>query len=226
MIPGDAAGAAAFVRAQTVLAPARLCPGIMLHLASELTPLWLKTEAWLEENNIPPPYWAFAWPGSEALAAHIAANPALVRGRHVLDFAAGSGLAAIAARQAGAARVTAADIDPLAVAAIALNAAANGCGDDSKRAIERRCEDIVGRDDGWHVVLCGDIFYEKLAVARILPWLRQLARQRPVLIADPGRAYLPQEGLADLAVYEVPVSRELEDRDMRATRVCQLLPAP
>jgi predicted nicotinamide N-methyase len=199
--PGD------FVRANTVIAAPPLVPEIQLYLASEITPLWHATEASLAKNQLPPPYWAFAWAGGQALARHILDHPALVRGRTVLDFGAGSGLVAIAAAMAGA-RVTAAEIDPFATAAIALNAALNGV----EIALERA--DVIGREPiPWHAVLAGDMCYERPLAERLTLWLRALAaRGVTVLLGDPGRAYLPASGLLALARYDVPTSLELEDR--------------
>src|SRR5690348_14239868 len=160
---------ASFVVAETALAAPPLVPEIRLYLASEITPLWQATEARLAETNTPPPYWAFAWPGGQAIARQLLDEPALVAGRRVLDFAAGSGLAAIAAAKAGASAVEAAEIDPLAGAAIALNAAANGV------AVAWRKADLVGSDERWDVVLAGDICYERPMAERVMPWLRRLA---------------------------------------------------
>ena len=142
---------AAFIRAQTALGAPSIVPEIRLHLANEVTPLWRATEATLSERNVPPPYWAFAWPGGQALARHVIDHPAIVRGRRVLDFAAGSGVVAIAAARAGAAGVTAADTDPFAATAIALNAAANGV------AIAVETGDLIDRPSAWDVVLAGDV---------------------------------------------------------------------
>ena len=199
--PGD------FVRANTVIAAPPLVPEIQLYLANEITPLWHATEASLAKDQLPPPYWAFAWAGGQALARHILDHPALVRGRTVLDFGAGSGLVAIAAAMAGA-RVTAAEIDAFATAAIALNAALNGV----EVALERT--DVIGREPiPWQAVLAGDMCYERPLAERLTPWLRALAaRGVTVLLGDPGRAYLPASGLQALARYDVPTSLELEDR--------------
>ncbi len=208
-----------FVTANTVLTRSRMVPDIVLHLATELTPLWQASEAFLEQNNIAPPYWAFAWPGSEALARHVTLRPALVRGRLVLDFASGCGLGAIACARAGAAGVTAAELDPLACAAIGLNAAANGV------AVEIIEGDVVGQECRWDVILCGDVFYEAAMTRHILPWLRACAAKVPVIAADPGRAYAPREGVALLERVGVPTSRELEDRESREVTVFRVLPA-
>jgi predicted nicotinamide N-methyase len=178
--------------------------------------LWQATEAWLEEANVAPPYWAFAWPGGQALARRVLDAPHLVRGRRVLDFAAGCGVAALACAQAGAASVEAAEVDPLAAAAMALNAALNGL------EIEIRLGDLVGEDGAWDLILCGDVCYEAPMTRHVLPWLRGLAASREVWVADPGRAYLPSEGLAPLASYDVPTSLDLEDRTVRRATVYRL----
>ncbi|HYZ62453.1 MAG TPA: 50S ribosomal protein L11 methyltransferase [Acetobacteraceae bacterium] len=205
--------------AHTAIATPPLVPEIRLHLATEITPIWQATETWLERSGIEPPFWAFAWPGAQALARRILDDPALVRGRTVLDFAAGGGLAAIACALAGA-RAEAVEIDPMAVAAIRANAALNG-------AVVTALEgDFVGQVCRWDLILCGDVCYEAPMTRHILPWLRMMAGQAEVWIADPGRAYLPADGLETLATYDVPTSVELEDKELRTTRVCRLLPAP
>jgi predicted nicotinamide N-methyase len=208
---------AAFVRANTVVAAPPLVPEIRLHLASEITPLWHATEASLARDQLPPPYWAFAWAGGQALARHILDHPELVRGRAVLDFGAGSGLVAIAAAMTGA-RVTAAEIDPFAAAAITLNAALNAV----EVAIERA--DVIGREPSpWEIVLAGDMCYERPLAERLMQWLRRLAaRGVTVLLGDPGRTYLPATGLEALARYEVPTTLELEDRTSREGVVWRL----
>jgi predicted nicotinamide N-methyase len=207
----------AFVAAWTTLAAPPLVPEIRLHLATELTPLWQATEDVLAARGVAPPYWAFAWPGSQALARHVLDGGLDVRGRQVLDFAAGSGLAAIACAMRGAV-VDAAEIDDFARAAIAANAAANGV------AVAIPGSDIVGRAGCWDIVLAGDVFYEQPMTARILPWLRGLARGAVVLVADPGRAFLPREGLEPLATCAVPTTLELEDRTERQVTIARLLP--
>lgn len=208
---------AAFVRAQTELAAPPLVPEIPLHLATEMAPLWRATEATLAASGLPPPYWAFAWPGGQALARHLLDHPALVRGRRVLDFAAGSGLAAIAAAKAGAASTAAADIDAFAVAAIGLNAAANGA------VVEVIGDDLIDRPNAWDVVLAGDVCYERPMAEQVSAWLRGLAGAGAlVLLGDPGRSYLPADGLTEVARYQVPTSRELEDRELRETVIWRL----
>jgi predicted nicotinamide N-methyase len=206
-----------FVRQHTTLSSARLVPGIKLHLATEITPLWLASEAFLQAHDMPPPFWAFAWPGSEALARHVANHPALVAGKKVLDFAAGSGLAGIACAKAGAALVEAAEIDPFAAAAIALNAAENHCN------VTVLLDDVVGAPCRWDVLLCGDVCYEAPMARHIMPWLRRCAAQAVVLLADPGRKYAPDQGTR-LARYEVPTSLELEDSVSRWVELMRLEP--
>jgi predicted nicotinamide N-methyase len=165
-----------------------------------------------------PPYWAFAWPGSEALARFVTDRLALVAGRHVLDFAAGCGLAAIAAARLGAASVAAAEIDPFARAAIASNAELNGV------RIDIAPGDLVGAACRWEVILCGDVCYEPAMTAHILPWLRRCAEQALVLIGDPRRKYAPQAGHEVLETFEVPTSTELESGTVRQVDVLRLLP--
>lgn len=200
---------AAFVLSQTQSATPPLVPEITLRLATEITPIWQATEAWCRTNNSEPPFWAFAWPGGQALARHILDHPATVAGRRVLDFAAGCGIAAIAAVRAGAASAEAAEIDPLARAALALNAAAN------KTPLSIPTTDVVGAKCRWDLILCGDVCYEAPMTSRILPWLRHMATTAEVWIADPGRAYLPRDSLTPFATYVVPTSLELEDRPER-----------
>lgn len=197
-----------FVRAYTALTHVPLVPEIALHLATEITPIWQATEDWLAARDLAPPFWAFAWPGGQALARHILDNPASVAGHRVLDFAGGCGIAATAAALAGAASVEAADIDPLATAAVRLNAAVN------KAVATAETIDLVGSDCRWDLILCGDVCYERPMTAHILPWLHDMARCATVWIADPGRAYLPT-GLQPFAWYRVATSRELEDRSER-----------
>lgn len=207
---------AAFVRTHARLLPVPHAPEISLHVADEATALWSKTEEELGEIGLPPPFWAFAWAGGQALARYVLDNPEIVRGRRVLDFASGSGLVAIAAAMAGAARVEAADIDAYAAAAIAVNAAANGVAD----RIGVLHADIVGQDGGWDVALAGDICYQRDDAERATAWLRALAgRGADVLIGDPGRSYLPRAELIEIAAYEVPTTRELEDQDVKRSSV-------
>lgn len=219
MSPTLAVDLAGLIRDNTEIAATRLVPELKLHLASDITPLWQLTEAELEQANLPPPYWAFAWPGSQALARLVLDQPHWVCGRNVLDFAAGSGLAGLAAARAGAALVTANDIDAVAIAAITLNAAVN----DLPLAIAG--EDLTAAlpTTRWDVVLAGDVCYERPMTERVWPWLEALARAgTTVLMADPGRAYLPNAGLEEIASYPVPTLLAVEDREERLTRVFRL----
>ena len=211
---------AAFILANTAVAAPPRVPEIRLHLASEITPIWQATEASLAQSNVPPPYWAFAWAGGQALARHILDHPRLVAGRRVLDFGAGSGLVSIAAAKAGAARVTAAEIDAVAAVAIGLNAALNGV------PVVVETADLIGRGgEAWDTVLVGDMCYERPLAERLMAWLRALAAGGiEVLLGDPGRTYLPKSGLVALARYTVPTSRELEDRESREGVVFRLVP--
>lgn len=205
-----------FIRENTVEAVPVLVPEIRLRLASEITPIWQATEDWLAERNIAPPFWAFAWPGSQALARHVLDNPGLVAGKRVLDFAAGGGLAAIACAMAGAAWAETAEIDRLADAATTLNAGLNG-------VAVRLGGDVVGQACRWDVIVTGDVCYEAATAGHIMPWLRRMARSAEVWMADPGRAYLPKEGMAPFAEYVVPTTRELEDREERLVVLYRVL---
>lgn len=208
-------GAESFIRANTILATAPHVPEIRLHLATELTPIWQATETWLADQGVDPPFWAFAWPGGQALARHVLDHPHLVVGLRVLDFAAGGGIAAIACAMAGAASVETAEIDPLAVAVTRLNAAANGVKITASG-------DVVGHRQRWDLILCGDVCYEAPMTSHILPWLRQMAQGAEVWIADPGRAYLPKSGLVAFATYRIDTTLELEDRTSREVGLYRL----
>ncbi|AWJ89233.1 methyltransferase [Azospirillum baldaniorum] len=209
-----------FIRSNTVVTRTPLLPEIALHLATEITPLWEATEDSLKESNVPPPYWAFAWPGGQAVARLVLDRPELVAGKSVLDFAAGTGLVGIAAMMAGAARVQSCDIDRFALSAIALNAESNGVD------VKAVSADLVDRPlPGIDVVLAGDVCYEKPMADRVTAWLRGIAATGTlVLLGDPGRAYVPLNGIERVAQYSVPTSLELEDREMRETVIWRLLP--
>ncbi|NUB07501.1 methyltransferase [Azospirillum sp. Vi22] len=209
-----------FIRSNTVVTRTPLLPEIALHLATEITPLWEATEDSLKESNVPPPYWAFAWPGGQAVARLVLDRPELVAGKSVLDFAAGTGLVGIAAMMAGAARVQSCDIDRFALSAIALNAESNGVD------VKAVSADLVDRPlPGIDVVLAGDVCYEKPMADRVTAWLRGIAATGTlVLLGDPGRAYVPLSGIERVAQYSVPTSLELEDREMRETVIWRLLP--
>lgn len=207
-----------FVRENTALLTAPLVPEIRLHLASEISPIWQATEEELAEKNLPPPFWAFAWAGGQALTRYLLDHPREVAGKRVLDFASGSGLQAIAAARSGAARVEAVEIDRFAIAALLLNAEEN----DAK--IEVALEDYVGRTNpGWDVVLAGDVCYEAPMAERVIDWLRSLAAEgAQVFLGDPGRSYLPKSGLERVISYAVQTTRELEDTDVRNAIVWQV----
>lgn len=204
----------AFIRANTSLIAPPHVPEIVLHLADEAHELWRLTEEELQEKGVPPPFWAFAWAGGQGLARYILDAPDCVRGQKILDFATGSGLVAIAAAKAGAAHVLAADIDPFCAAAVTLNTEANGV------SLGFTGKDLIGVDEGWDVVLAGDVFYDRAVAERLDPWFTALAaRGATVLVGDPGRSYLPRERMTQLAEYQVPVTRALEDSDVKRTRV-------
>jgi predicted nicotinamide N-methyase len=209
-----------FIRANTKIAAPPLVPEIQLYQATEITPLWHATETTLERHQLPPPYWAFPWAGGQALARHMLDHRDLIEGKRVLDFGAGSGLVAIAAAKSGATSVTAAEIDPFAVAAIRLNAALN------RVSVTAENRDLIGSaEHPWDIVLVGDMCYERPLAERLTEWLKDLARAGvTVLLGDPGRAYLPKEGLREIARYTVPTSLELEDRTSRETIVSRLVP--
>ena len=203
-----------FIRDNTdVLSPPHV-PEVRLRLATEAHDLWLKTEEELQEIGLPPPFWAFAWAGGQGLARHILDHPTLVTGKSVLDFASGSGLVGIAARLSGASSVLAADIDPWSEAAVRLNAILNGVD------LIPTAENMIGRDEGWDVVLAGDVFYDRGFADVLIPWFSTLAaRGATVLVGDPGRAYCPRERMEALAIYTVPVTRALEDSEVKKTTV-------
>lgn len=220
-LPADPQG---FIRANTALEAPAMVPEFKLWLASEYVPIWQATEAWLEEQNIDPPYWAFCWPGGQAVARYLLDNPALVAGKRVIDFAAGSGVSSMAAAKAGAANVIANDIDELSLIATRLNAEANGL------AVDTSSADWLAGADGApeaDVVIAGDVCYEREMSVRALGWLRShAARGRLVLLGDPGRNYFSAQGLEECARYEIPTSLQLENRGMRETVLWRVLPHP
>jgi predicted nicotinamide N-methyase len=235
---------AAFVRANTSILSPPLVPEIKLHLAHEALPIWQKTEDELGEIGLPPPFWAFAWAGGQALARHILDTPSAVSGKRVVEIASGSGMVGIAAMKAGAKSIIAADIDLFSVAAIEVNLLLN-----NKKATLRYREGgnlcfslnavprlrrenefeitsenlLIADPPDTDLILVGDLFYEKNVAERCLAWL-ELAQAKgiDVLIGDPGRSYLPKDHLVKLAEYSVPVSRDLEDADIKRTAVWRL----
>lgn len=215
-------GFAAFIRRETRLAAPPLVPEIRLHLADAITPIWSASEETLRAKGVPPPYWAFAWVGGQALARHVLDHGApFLRGRRVLDLAAGCGIAGIAAAMGGAA-VTVVDIDPFALTAARLNAEANGV------ALSASNTDLLSHPPAalpWDVVLAGDVCYERPMAERMVMFLRTAAAQgRTVWLADPGRSYLPKDGLAEIARYRVPCTRELEDAEEKTVRIFRVAP--
>lgn len=219
----DPARIRAFIRCATRPGRAPLVPELTLQLADEITPIWEMTEETLAASGLPPPFWAFAWCGGQALARLILDRPEIARGRRVLSFACGGGVEALAAARAGAASVRANDLDPVALEAVAVNAAANGL------AVAPLSGDLLEAPPpapAADLILAGDVFYERGAAARIEAWLRARAAEgAEVLVGDPGRQFLPKAGLAPVAVYDAPTPRAIEDRDVMRTTVWRLAPA-
>ncbi|MBQ1051280.1 methyltransferase [Micromonospora sp. C51] len=208
---------AAFVRLHARLAPVAFVPEVRLHQADEPIGLWELTEGEFRSDR-PPPFWAFAWAGGQGLARYVADHPETVAGRRVLDLASGSGLVAIAAARAGATAVRAVEVDELAVAAVALNAEANGV------RVDAELGDILDGDAGdAEVILAGDVFYSEAMANRVLRFLLRATRAgASVLVGDPGRAFLPRERFNELATYDVPVSEALESVRVKRTTVWRL----
>jgi predicted nicotinamide N-methyase len=213
--PADPDSLVRFIIGNTELLAPPLLPEIKLYLAAESLPIWQKTEDELGEMNVPPPYWAFAWAGGQAVARYLLDDPGICRGQSVLDLGSGSGISAIAAAMTGAARVLAADIDRFALAASALNATANAV------HVETTGIDLLAggaRDES--IVIIGDLFYERQLADRVLAFIDGAkARGSTVLIGDPQRSYFPRDRFTKLAEYQVPVTRELEDSEIKRTAV-------
>ncbi len=208
----------AFILANTRLQAPPHAPELRLYLADEITPIWRMTEDELGAIGLPPPFWAFAWAGGQALARWLLDNRAEVRGKRVLDFATGSGIVAVAAKMAGAAEVLAADIDGFCGAAVALNAEANGV------EVAFTDRDLLDASPPVaDVILAGDICYEAPMAERVMAWLAEArAAGARVMIGDPGRSYFPKSGLVKVAEYQVPTTRELEDMEVKKTGVWAL----
>lgn len=213
--PKSRRSAEAFILANTQPLAPPLVPEITLLLAEESLPIWQKTEEELGEMNVPPPYWAFAWAGGQALARLILDRPELVAGKRVLDLGSGCGLSAIAAMRTGARSVLAADIDVIALAAIGLNAAANDV------AVATTSEDLLaGAPGSAGVILVGDLFYERALADKVLVFIEAAAAAGAlVLIGDPQRNYFPKGRFEAIAEYRVPVTRDLEDAEIKKTAV-------
>jgi predicted nicotinamide N-methyase len=215
VIEGSLAARRAFILANTRLQPPPHTPELQLHLADEVTPIWRMTEEELGEIGLPPPFWAFAWAGGQALGRYLLDHPDEGAGKRVIDFATGSGIVAIAAMKAGATSVLAADIDPFCAAAVALNAEANGV------SVAFTAADLLqAAPPRADLILAADICYERPMAEAVMAWLGEArAAGARVLIGDPGRAYFPKSGLVKLAEYRVPTSRELEDAEIKRTAV-------
>lgn len=213
------ANAPDFIAANTRLQTVPHAPEISLWLADEITPLWRLTEEELGAMGLPPPFWAFAWAGGQALARWLLDHPDQVAGKRVIDLATGSGLVAVAAMKAGAASVLAADIDPFCAAAVAANAQSNG--------VEIAFTDANLLDappPSVDLICAGDVFYEKPMAEAVMVWLKQAqANGTRVIVGDPGRTYFPRSGLTLLAEYTVPTTRELEDQEVKRSRVWSLV---
>jgi predicted nicotinamide N-methyase len=235
-----------FIRANTTIQSPPLVPEIRLHLASEAVPLWERTEEQMGEMGLPPPFWAFAWAGGQALARYVLDHPECVRGKRVIDLASGSGLVGLAAMKAGAASVLCADIDEFAVVAMEMNAVLNGypfnrhsrqTGNPALVEQDQRGARLRGHDGmrgssedlllavapPCDIILVGDLFYEKSIAEKLYTWLLE-AKSRNIesLVGDPGRSYLPKDKLEKLAEYNVPVTRDLEDAEIKRTAVWRL----
>jgi predicted nicotinamide N-methyase len=208
----------AFILANTVKLSCPLVPELALHLAHEAVPIWHSTEEELGEIGLPPPFWAFAWAGGQALARYILDHPEFIQGKSGVDLASGSGLVALAALKAGAASVLAADIDPFAASAMRLNADLNGV------VLEVTTENLLHAPPRQaDFLLVGDLFYEKELAQQVLGWLEQgRAQGARILVGDPGRSYFPKDRFEKRAEYVVPVTRELEDSEIKRTAVWEL----
>jgi predicted nicotinamide N-methyase len=207
----------AFVRAHTQVRTPILCPEILLHLSHDLDSIWESQEFWLERCGLPPPFWAVAWVGGQALARYTLDNPALFRGLSILDVGSGSGLCAIAAAKAGAEAVEAYDIDPFSREVLDINARLNDVW------IESLLEGVVGIPSRWDVVLAADLWYEQFLSERLTAWLRRIACSGTlVLLGDCRRAYFPRFGVTELKQYEVPSPTSLERSAVTATGVWRI----
>ncbi len=208
-----------FIVANTRRLQPPLVPEITLYLAEESVPLWQKTEEQLGQINVPPPFWAFAWAGGQALARYILDTPDLASGKRVIDLGAGSGLCAIAARFAGAATVVAADVDPFCEFAIALNAEANDC-----QVTATTDNLLIQPPPAVDLVLIGDLFYEQDLSHSVLAWADAAMEQGArVLVGDPRRSFFPAERFRPIGEYAVPVTRALEDAAIKRTAVWELM---
>lgn len=206
-----------FIRENTRVSAPSHVPELQLHLADDAVALWEMTEEELGRIGLPPPFWAFAWAGGQALARRLLDHPDIARGKNVMDVASGSGLVAIAAMKAGAASAIAVDIDPFCAPAALLNAELNGV------TIATNDQDPIGKPTHCDLILVGDLFYDRDIATPLLAWLHDLsAAGKTILIGDPGRTYLPKDKLEKLAEYVIPTPRTLEDAEVKRTGVWRL----
>jgi predicted nicotinamide N-methyase len=205
------------VLASTKVGPVPLVPEVLLRHGGDAIDLWERTEAEVGSTDQQPPFWAFPWPGGQALARYLLDHREAVAGKTVLDLGSGSGLTAIAAALAGAGRVVASEVDSFAIASIELNAGLNGV------RIGTTGDVLDGDADGFAVVLAADIWYERQLAARAAGLLRRVAgRGGLVLAGDVGRAFLPRDELRELAAYEIPVVAELESAPLKRAAILTL----
>ncbi|MFN7135589.1 MAG: class I SAM-dependent methyltransferase, partial [Myxococcales bacterium] len=208
----------ALIEAHTEIARPPLCPELRLHLVTERCALWRAGEDELAALGLPPPYWAFCWAGGQALARYLLDHPDAVHGRNVLDFGAGGGVEALAAARAGASAVLASDIDPFAVQALEMNAALNDV------RLTATSRDLLGLDEGWDVVLAGDVCYDRALAGQVQAWLERLAaRGADVLVGDPRRGYLDESRLSRIAELDAPSDVDVEGRYLRRTGIFRVL---
>lgn len=206
---------AEFVRRHTRLARPALVPEVRLHVAADVVALWEAMESARVGPAEEPPFWAAAWPGGQALARYVLDHPELVAGRSVLDLGAGSGLVAVAAALAGARSVLASDPDPYSATAVEVNAEANGVA-----PIPVVGDLLDAEPPDVDVILAGDVCYDRAMSERVLPFLgRAWLGGAAVLLGDPGRPYVPRDGLLAAAAYDVP---DTEGPLVRRTTVWRL----
>lgn len=207
-----------FILKETKLSPIPDYPKILIYTGDESTLLWQKIEQFCGKEGMSPPFWAFAWPGGQALSRFVLDHPGLVRDKYVLDFACGCGIGAVSCMKAGASKVLACDVDPFAIAAAKLNAQAN------QTSFDTLCADLIGLDDGWDVILLGDLCYERDTAENVIKWLETLhLKGKKIYIGDPGRSYLPRNLLRQIACYDIRTTKDLEDSELKKTGIWEFL---